>query len=387
MVSLLARLFIKKDANDTDKRQAYGMLCGLLGIFLNILLFIGKFLAGTISKSIAVTADAFNNLSDAGSSAVTLVGFKLAGTKPDPEHPFGHGRIEYISGLVVSAAILIMAVELIRDSFDKILHPQETEFSILVVAILVISIVVKVYMFCYNNGTARKINSAAMKATAIDSLSDSCATIVVLVATLVAHFTELQIDGYCGVAVGLFILYAGVNAARETMNPLLGQPPEEEFVERIKELTMQEKGIIGIHDLVVHDYGPGRMMISLHAEVPAEGDILSIHDMIDNTEARLNEALHCETVIHMDPVVTGDARVAETKNRMLALVKEMDERISMHDFRMVIGPTHTNLIFDVVIPFKYKLTDEIFLEQLTEKTKQILGEEYYLVVKIDKAYV
>ena len=253
MVTLLARIFVKKEADEMSQRLSYGMLCGLLGIGLNILLFIGKFLAGTISKSIAITADAFNNLSDAGSSAVTLVGFKLAGSKPDTEHPFGHGRIEYISGLVVAAAILIMAVELIRDSIGKIMHPQATEFSLLVVAILIVSILVKVYMAYYNRQIAKKINSAAMKATAMDSLSDSCATLVVLVATLVAHFSGLQIDGYCGVAVGLFILYAGINAARETLNPLLGQPPEEAFVEQIKELTMQEKGIIGIHDLVVHD--------------------------------------------------------------------------------------------------------------------------------------
>lgn len=387
MVTLLARIFVKKDADEMSQRLSYGMLCGLLGIGLNILLFFGKFLAGTISKSIAITADAFNNLSDAGSSAVTLVGFKLAGSKPDTEHPFGHGRIEYISGLVVAAAILIMAVELIRDSIGKIMHPQTTEFSLLVVAILIVSILVKVYMACYNRRIAKKINSAAMKATAMDSLSDSCATLVVLVATLVAHFSELQIDGYCGVAVGLFILYAGINAARETLNPLLGQPPEEAFVEQIKELTMQEKGIIGMHDLVVHDYGPGRVMISLHAEVPAEGDILAIHDMIDNTEQKLNQALHCEAVIHMDPVVTGDAQVAKTKQKMLEIVHSIDETISMHDFRMVTGPTHTNLIFDVLVPFKYKLSDEELLEKLNRYTKQELGDNYYLVVKVDKSYV
>lgn len=387
MITLLAKIFIKETEDKAKIRQSYGMLCGIVGIVLNILLFAGKFLAGTISNSIAITADAFNNLSDAGSSFVTLVGFKLAGAKPDPEHPFGHGRIEYISGLVVSAAILLMAYELIRDSIQKILHPSDTEFSVLIVVILAVSILVKLYMSLYNNNIGKKLDSAAMRATATDSLSDTCATTVVLIATLVGHFAKVSIDGYCGVLVGAFILYAGVNAAKETLNPLLGQPPEQEFVDRIEEIVMAHAPICGIHDLVVHDYGPGRQMISLHAEVPAEGDILELHDVIDNAEVELREKLGCEATIHMDPVVTQDENVGRLKAVAAEVVKSIDEIITMHDFRVVAGPTHTNLIFDIVVPFQFHISDEELTQRIKGKIREKLGENHYVVLQIDKAYV
>lgn len=386
MIRILERIFISKRA-ESEKRQAYGVLCGVVGIFLNICLFAGKFLAGVISNSIAITADAFNNLSDAGSSVVTLIGFKLAGAKPDPEHPFGHGRMEYVSGLVVAGAILIMAFELVRDSVDKIIHPQETVFSTTALMILAVSILVKLYMAYYNKSIGKKINSAAMRATSLDSLSDACATSVVLISALITEFAHVQIDGWCGALVGLFIFYAGINAAKETLNPLLGQPPEKEFVEEVERLVMQEETVRGIHDLVVHDYGPGRLMISLHAEVPAEGNILELHDMIDNLEKRIGNEMHCEVVIHMDPVVTGNPVIEELKRTEKSILAEIGSELSMHDFRVVMGPTHTNLIFDVVIPFKYRLSDEELVEQLRIKTRERLGEEYFLVVKVDKAYV
>lgn len=388
MVTLLAKIFIK-DAGDTANpkvRQAYGVLTGVVGILLNILLFAGKFVAGTISKSISITADAFNNLSDAGSSFVTLIGFKLAGAKPDPEHPFGHGRIEYVAGLVVSGVILLMAFELIRDSIDKIIHPQKVEFSVLAAAILLVSILVKIYMYLYNSSISKKIESAAMKATAIDSLSDTLATTVVLAASVIAHFTGLQIDGYCGVLVGLFIFYAGFSAAKETLDPLLGQPPEEEFVERIEEIVMSYDLVQGIHDLVVHNYGPGRVMISLHAEVPAEEDILEIHDMIDIIENELGEKLNCEAVIHMDPLVTRDERVNELKDQVAQVVSGLDEEVTMHDFRTVIGPTHTNLLFDVVLPYRYEMSDEEVKEEIQKRVQEHLGNEYFTVIQIDRPY-
>lgn len=388
MVTLLAKIFIK-DAGDTANpkvRQAYGVLTGVVGILLNILLFAGKFVAGTISKSISITADAFNNLSDAGSSFVTLIGFKLAGAKPDTEHPFGHGRIEYVAGLVVSGVILLMAFELIRDSIDKIIHPQKVEFSVLAAAILLVSILVKIYMYLYNSSISKKIESAAMKATAIDSLSDTLATTVVLAASVIAHFTGLQIDGYCGVLVGLFIFYAGFSAAKETLDPLLGQPPEEEFVERIEEIVMSYDLVQGIHDLVVHNYGPGRVMISLHAEVPAEEDILEIHDMIDIIENELGEKLNCEAVIHMDPLVTRDERVNELKDQVAQVVSGLDEEVTMHDFRTVIGPTHTNLLFDVVLPYRYEMSDEEVKEEIQKRVQEHLGNEYFTVIQIDRPY-
>lgn len=387
MVTLLAKFFIREESDKGKIRQAYGMLCGVIGIVLNVILFVGKLLAGMFSNSIAITADAFNNLSDAGSSFVTLVGFKLAGAKPDPEHPFGHGRIEYVSGLVVSAAILLMAYELIRDSIGKILHPEETEFSILVVVILVVSILVKLYMSYYNRSIGNQIGSAAMKATATDSLSDTCATTVVLVATLIGHFTGIYIDGWCGALVGIFILYAGISAAKETLDPLLGQPPEEEFVEQIDCIVMAHDEIRGMHDLIVHDYGPGRRMISLHAEVPAEGDILKIHDLVDNIENELRTKLGCDATIHMDPIVTADEQINGLKTTVTAIVKGIDEVITLHDFRVVTGPTHTNLIFDVMVPFKFRLEDEELVQMIQKKVKEELGNSYYAVLKVDKAYV
>ena len=260
MLTLLARLFIpdRSDSKNPKVRQAYGMLCGLLGIALNLILFAGKAIAGSMSGSIAITADAFNNLSDAGSSLITLIGFKMAGQKPDPSHPFGHGRIEYITGLIVSALILIMGFELATSSINSILHPQPTDFSILSCVILLCSIAVKAYMAFYNRRTAAKIESAAMKATATDSLSDMAATAVVLVSLLIGHFTSLRVDGWCGLLVSLFILYAGFSSAKETINPLLGQAPDPAMIRRVQEIVMRPAIITGMHDLVIHDYGPGR---------------------------------------------------------------------------------------------------------------------------------
>ena len=383
MVTLLAKLFIHEEEKSKE-RQAYGMLCGVLGILLNVLLFIGKFVAGRLSNSIAITADAVNNLSDAGSSFITLVGFKLAGQKPDTEHPFGHGRMEYISGLVVAAAILLMGYELAKDSIDKILHPQETEFSLLVVAILLVSICVKLYMLYYNQSVAKKIDSAAMSATAKDSLSDSVATGVVLLTTIVGHFTGLHIDGYCGFLVAILIFYAGYSAAKDTLNPLLGQKASEEFEKEIEDLVMAHEEVCGVHDLFVHDYGPGRQIISLHAEVSADSDIMVIHDVIDNIENELRTKLGCDATIHMDPVVTNDSRVSETKEAVVAVVKKLDERLTIHDFRMVEGPSHTNLIFDVVAPFHFSLTDEELVKELFLRVQESLGKTYFTVVKVDK---
>lgn len=387
MIGVLAKVFIRNQKDESKVRQAYGMLCGVVGIFLNILLFAGKFLAGTISNSIAITADAFNNLSDAASSLVTLLGFHFAGAKPDPDHPYGHGRIEYISGLGVAALILIMAYELVKDSVKKILHPGQTECSALIVAILLIAVLVKFYMFFYNHTIGKRINSAAMRATALDSLSDMAATSVVLLATLVAHFTGLQIDGYCGVAVGLFICYAGINAAKDTLNPLLGQAPDPEEVEKIKEIVMSHEKVCGIHDLIVHDYGPGRQMISLHAEVPAEDNILEIHDEIDLIEMELKQKLHCDATIHMDPVITTDEHLKQLKEQVTEIVEGIDERISLHDFRIVSGPSHTNLIFDIVVPFKCKLEDEALIEEIQRRVQKEIGTNYFTVIQIDRYYV
>ena len=388
MIGLLAKHLIKDYQNITapEVRRAYGVLCGAVGIAINLLLFALKLLAGTLAGSVAITADAFNNLSDAGASIVTLLGFRLAGQKPDPEHPFGHGRIEYISGLIVSLVILLMGFELLRDAVGAILHPEAVECSVLTVAILLVSISAKFYMYCYNHGVGKKLNAAAMQATAADSLSDCAATTAVLLATLAGHFLHWQIDGWCGLIVSLLILWAGFQAARDTLSPLLGQPPTAEFVQQIHDIVMANKSICGIHDLVVHDYGPGRVMISLHAEVPAHGDILALHDEIDNVEKELHDRLGCEAVIHMDPIVTNDETVNAEHEKIAALVRGIDENISIHDFRMVTGPTHTNVIFDAVVPYSCKMSDR----EAEEKIKQAvhgLDPRYFAVVQIDKSYV
>lgn len=387
MISLLAKLLIKdyKNVTDAKVREAYGVLCGGMGIALNILLFLGKFLAGTISGSIAITADAFNNLSDAGSSFITLIGFKLGSQKPDPEHPFGHGRMEYLSGLAVAVLIIVMALELFKSSFDKILHPEVLECSAVIVLILLASIAVKIYMAIYNHNVGKKIHSAAMGATAKDSMSDTIATTVVLISTIVGAIWGIPIDGYCGVLLSILIFMAGIGAIKDTVGPLLGTAPDKEFVERIEEIVMAHDIVKGMHDLVVHDYGPGRVMISLHAEVPHTEDILVIHDEIDNIEEELGDKLNCEAVIHMDPIIMDDEKVNEVKEYIRNIVCQVGEELNFHDFRMVSGNSHTNLIFDVVVPFKYRMSDEVIKKAIQEAI-WVNYPRYNAVIHIDHTY-
>ena len=388
MISLLAKWLIpnREQVEDGAVRRAWGALCGFVGIGLNILLFAGKLAAGTLSGSIAITADAFNNLSDAGSSVVTLLGFRLAGKKPDAGHPFGHGRLEYVSGLIVAGLILLMGAELAKSSVDKIFHPEAVTFSWLAAGILLASIGVKLYMYLYNRAVGKKIKSAAMSATAADSLSDTAATSAVLLAMVIGKLTNVQLDGWVGLVVALFILWSAVQAARDTISPLLGQAPDPMLVKEIESLVMAHDTVVGIHDLVVHDYGPGRCIISLHAEVPADEQVLELHDVIDNIEEELGKKLHCEAVIHMDPVVVGDPTVTALHQQVAALVKTIDPRITIHDFRMVPGQTHTNLIFDAVIPFDERLTRQQVAERIRQMVSEMEGD-YRAVVKVENSYV
>lgn len=385
MIQLLAKIFIKnqEDVENPKVRQAYGVLCGTVGIVLNILLFAGKWLAGFLSGSIAITADAFNNLSDAGSSVLTLIGFHLSGQKPDEKHPFGHGRMEYISGLFVSVAILIMAVELIQSSVHKLIHPEAIEGSPLILAILMVSVCVKVYMAYYNKKIGKKINSAAMAATATDSMSDTISTLAVLFATILSMTAGVNLDGWCGLLVGVFILYSGVQALRDTVDPLLGQAPDKELVEQIRTLVTSYPVVQGIHDMMIHDYGPGRRIVSLHAEVDAKGDILKIHDEIDNIERKLRETLNCHATIHMDPVEADNEEVRKLRLQTAKLIAGMELNLSIHDFRVVKGETHTNLIFDVVVPFECPLKDSEVIEKIEEGIQQYPGN-YYAVIQIDR---
>lgn len=388
MISILSKIFIKnKDSlSDGEIRSAYGTLCCVLGIVLNIILFGIKYFAGVISGSIAITADAFNNLSDAGSSVITLAGLRLAGKKPDRDHPFGHGRMEYLSGLAVSVIIILVGVELFRGSVDKIINPTGIDSSPVAIAILAVSVLIKGYMFFYNRGVGRKINSAGMKATALDCIGDAVATLVVLVSTVISNFTSLQIDGWCGILVSLFIVFAGIRSVKETVDPLLGMPPEKEFVDNVEKIVMSYDMIIGIHDLIVHDYGPGRIVVSLHAEVSGKEDIFVLHDVIDNAEQRLAEEMGCIAVIHMDPVETDNEISNGMRDAVCAIVCEYNSEATVHDFRMVPGVSHTNLIFDVVIPHNVRKTDN----EIKSEICALVADKFAncnAVVNIDRPFV
>lgn len=387
MTELLVRRFIQ-NADDTSSpavRQAYGRLSGLTGILLNLLLASGKFLAGLLTGAISITADAFNNLSDAASSVVTLVGFQMAGKKADADHPFGHGRMEYLSGLFVSVLILLVGVELLKSSVEKILHPQPVAFSWLSAGILAVSVCVKLWMCLFNRRLGRRIDSAAMLATSTDSLSDAVATSVLLLGLLAGHFFHLPLDGWLGVAVALFILKAGWGAAKDTIDPLLGKPADPELVREIEATVLAHEEISGIHDLVIHDYGPGRRMMSLHAEVSADCDIMVVHDKIDNIERELNEVYGIEAVIHMDPVC-NDEQTLQLRAKVALLVRSIDPALAIHDFRTVPGPTHTNLIFDVVAPHDFRMEDGQ-LKASIQQAVSVLDSTYRTVVQVDRSFV
>ena len=384
----LVRLFIKDCDNVTDPavRERYGILSGAVGIVLNLLLSAGKLFAGLMTGSISITADAFNNLSDAGSSVVTLVGFKLAGQKADDGHPFGHGRMEYLAGLLVSLMILLVGVELGRSSIGKILHPEAVDFSLVSTGILAASILVKLWMGQFNRGLGRKIGSAAMAATAADSISDAVATAAVLAGTLVNRFAHVNIDGWLGLAVAVFILRSGWGAAKDTINPLLGESPDPELVKQLRDLVLSHPQVVGMHDLIIHDYGPGRRLCSFHAEVPQDADILDAHDAIDHIEREIKEKFGIETTVHMDPIATADEKVNQLRRQVADLARVVEPEMTIHDFRVVRGPTHTNVIFDAVVPHKCRLTDEEVLQRL-RRAVSALDPAYQAVIQIDRAYV
>ena len=384
----LVRLFIKNcdDVNNPAVREKYGVLAGAVGIVLNLLLSAGKLFAGLATGSISITADAFNNLSDAGSSVVTLAGFKLAGQKADDGHPFGHGRAEYLAGLLVSLMILLVGVELGKSSIGKILHPEAVDFSLASTAILAASILVKLWMGYFNRRLGKKIGSAAMAATAADSLSDAVATAAVLAGTLVNRFAHVNIDGWVGLAVAVFILRSGWGAARDTINPLLGTTPDPELVRQLRDLVLSHPQVVGMHDLIIHDYGPGRRLCSFHAEVPQNADILDAHDAIDHIEREIQEKFGIETTVHMDPIATDDKKVNQLRSQVAALARVVEPGMTIHDFRVVTGPTHTNVIFDAVVPHKCRLTDQEVRQRLSQAVST-LDPSYLAVIQLDRSYV
>ncbi len=379
MFDKMVRRFVKNadNVNDPVVRESYGRLSGVTGIILNYILCAAKIVVGALTGAISVLSDGVNNLSDAGSSVITLIGFKMSAKKPDKGHPFGHGRTEYFAGLAVSAVILIVAVQLLIGSVKKIVAGEATVYSseatfFVTIGVLVFSIFVKGWMAVFNRDLGKRLNSAAMKATAADSLSDCVATAVVLLCTVLSRFFEsVPIDGYAGVAVSLFIAFAGIQSMRSVVDLLMGEAPDPEFCKEVADYALHfNELVIGVHDLVVHDYGPGRKMITLHVEVPAEGDILQMHDVIDNIEHGIGQKFNCKTTIHMDPVITTSERLSELKKKCVEIVSEIRPEFTLHDFRMNEGDTHTNLIFDVVVPYDTKLTPHEIEDQIDAALKK-----------------
>ena len=387
MTRLLLRLFVRNadQTGDPKVRSAYGVLSGAVGILCNFLLFAGKLAVGTISGSVSVTADAVNNLSDASSSIVTLVGFRIAEKPADEGHPYGHARVEYLSGLVVAALILIIGVELAKTSVEKIFHPSPVEFSPVVGAVLVLSILVKLWMALFNRDLGRRIDSAALQATSMDSRNDVISTGAVFLAALVENWTGWTIDGYVGLLVALFIIWSGVGIARDTVDPLLGKPVDPALRKVIAGEIFQSDKVLGFHDLMVHDYGPGQRFATAHVEMDMREDPMVCHDIIDNIERDCWDRHRIHLCIHYDPVVTDDGITQKTRQRVATLVRCIDDDISIHDFRMVAGPTHTNLIFDAVVPFGFRLTDQE-VEQKIRSAVRALDGNYYAVVNVERSY-
>lgn len=388
MFSLLVKLFVKDSNNTTSPkvRERYGLLSSIVGIVLNIILSCGKLLIGSLTASIAITADAFNNLSDAGACIVTLVGFKMAGMKPDKEHPFGHGRIEYIAALIVGFIVELMGFELIKSSVDKIRNPEEVIFSVPAVIVLLISIFGKLWLALFNRYLGKKISSPALSAVVTDSLADITATSFTLVALILSKFTTLPLDGIFGIAVALFIMYSGYGILKETIGIILGTPPSKELVDKVVDVITEHDSVLGIHDLVIHSYGENRLFGSVHVEIPSDYDILVAHDNIDHIEKEIFEEFGINLVVHLDPLVINDEKINALRDMTKRVIEEIDTELSIHDFRVVDGPSRTNLIFDLVIPFGYKISKEE-LSALIESRIKAENERYFVVMTIEYNYI
>ncbi len=389
MFSFIARLFVKnsESVKSVHERELIGKRAGKTGIVCNVFLFAFKLLTGLVSGSISVVADAVNNLSDALSSTITVVCFRLSGKPADEEHPYGHQRIEYIAAMLVSFIILVIGYELVKTSFAKIFNSTKTEFSYLTLAALCISVLVKIFMNRMYGIIGERINSAVLKAAAQDSINDVYSTVAVLVSVLITKLTGLELDGYMGIAVSVFIIWSGVCLIKETADPLLGTAPDYEFVKTLENKIMQYDGVIGIHDMMVHNYGPDKIFASVHAEVPANEDVLVSHDIIDNIERDIYKLYNVNLVIHMDPVVTDDESTNNARLKVTEIVNELSTELSLHDFRVVPGQTHTNIVFDVVVPYKFEYSDDDIKIIIEDRVKAVLGENYYCIISIDKQYV
>ncbi|MBQ6144111.1 MAG: cation transporter [Clostridia bacterium] len=386
MINYIIKKYGIKNENpeDLSVRKRLGMLSGLVGIFGNLLLFSGKFFAGVITSSIAISADAFNNLSDAISSLVTLICFKASNNPADKDHPFGYGRIEYISGLIVSIAIIFMGIEFTKSSIEKIFNPEPVSIQLLPALILIFSLFIKILLGVFNTKIGKIINSTALKAATFDSLGDAAVTVTILFGMAITYFTGISVDAYSGILVSLFIIFTGVGLIKETLSPLIGQSPDPEFVKEITDLVLSSPNIIGIHELTVHNYGPGKSMISMHAEMPAEKNIIELHEEIDLMEKKLKEKFGCSAIIHMDPIVTSDVNVQLIREKISSLVKMIHENAKVYDLRIVPGDK-VNLIFHVSVPYDMPKTDEEIKSSLSLGIKT-LDESYESQIEVDRVY-
>lgn len=388
MRKYLFRTFIKdyENVKDPKVRENYGKLAGMVGIVTNLFLCVSKLAAGFLFHSIAIIADGVNNLSDTSSSIITLIGFKLSAKPEDEEHPYGHARFEYLTGLLVSILIIVLGIKLLTTSFEKVLHPDPIEFSAVTVVILVVAIGVKVWQALFNIKIGKLIQSATLKATGMDSRNDVIATSAILLSVLIGKFTGLQLDGYMGCLVALFIMWSGFQLIKETSSPLLGKAPEPELVKEIEARITSQHGVLGIHDLVVHDYGPGRIFASVHVEVDANGDLIESHDMIDNIERSISSDLKIHLVVHMDPLKTQDPLTIRLKDKISEILTSLDGVVGFHDLRVVAGYTHSSVVFDIVISPECKLT-ETEIKNYVEDELQLMDKTYYAVITFDKSYI
>lgn len=388
MTHLLVKTFIKDYENTSSflVREAYGRLGGIIGIVINLILCTSKISIGLLFGSVAILADGINNLSDAGSSIITLIGFKLSAKPADASHPYGHARIEYLSGLIISFIILFLGLQLIGSSFQKVLHPEPVYYNIVALLVLLFSIILKLWLFLFNRSLGKTIHSTTMLATAADSLNDVVATSGVLLAALITHATHVSLDGYVGLFVGLFVLYSGISLIKDTMNPLLGEAPDPDFVQNVQAKLRSYPSIAGFHDLVLHSYGPNRYFASVHAEVPADGNLLIYHDLIDNIERDFSTEMGINLVIHLDPIVTDDEKSCEIKAELLEIIHNISPELTIHDFRLVAGHTHTNILFDIAVPIGFKESPESLAAIIDQEMKKI-DETYFTIITVDTNYI
>ena len=387
MTTLLLKLFVKnyKDTQNNNVREKYGVLGGMVGIIMNIILASAKLIIGTFSGSISITADAVNNFSDAGSSIITLIGFKMSNKPADPTHPYGHGRIEYISGLIVAFIVLLFGFELMKGSVERIINPTEITYSIWAIVVLVLSILGKIWLGLFNRKLGKAINSTAMTAVFTDCISDCGATLVTIVSMLLARFAGLNVDGILGIIVAVIILIAGINIIRDTINPLLGQPPEKGTVQEIEKIIMSFDKVVGIHDLIIHNYGSTKTFGSVHVEVPANENVLVIHEIMDDIEVTIKNQLGIEIVAHTDPIETDNEIVTQNKIFITDIINKIDSSLTIHDFRLVSGPNHTNLIFDIVLPYELKISENELVENIKNKVKES-KPNFNCVITVDRNY-